>query len=177
MTIPTRPADLVNPRAGEQLWFETDETGTRIQGICPAHSPGPPMHRQMRTEENPTVVRGRIRYIVDGRVHELGPGDSVLIPPGAPHRFENPYDEEVEIDNLTRPRLVHEVGLRLLCAALARKRPNPLELAVAFHDGDNFPAFLPPRVAVALVTLLYSISKVTGVANRFRQAVLPASLA
>ena len=105
------------------------------------------------------------------------PGDSLVIPPGAPHRFENPYDEEAEIDNLTRPRLVHEIGLRLLYAAMARKRPNPLELAVAFHDGDNFPAFLPPRVAMALVTVLYSISKVTGVANRFRQAVLPASLA
>jgi mannose-6-phosphate isomerase-like protein (cupin superfamily) len=177
MTVPTRPADLVNPRAGEQLWFENDQTGTRIHGICPAHSLGPPMHRQIRTEENPTVVRGRIRYIVDGRVHELGPGDSVLIPPGAPHRFENPYDEEAEIDNRTRPPLVHEVGLRLLYAALARKRPNPLELAVAFHDGDNFPAFLPLPVAMALVTLLYSISKATGVAKRFRQAVLPPSLA
>jgi mannose-6-phosphate isomerase-like protein (cupin superfamily) len=177
MTVPTRPADLVNPRAGEQLWFETDQTGTRIQGICPAHSPGPPMHRQLRTQENPTVVRGRIRYIVDGRVHELGPGDSVLIPPGTLHRFENPYDEEAEIDNHTRPRLVHEVGLRLLYAATARKRPNPLELAVAFHDGDNFPAFLPLPITVAVVTLLYWISKATGVANRFRQAVLPASLA
>jgi hypothetical protein len=39
MTVPTRPADLVNARAGEQLWFEADQTGTRIQGISPAHSP------------------------------------------------------------------------------------------------------------------------------------------
>ena len=177
MTVPTRPADVINPRGGEQLWFETDQTETRIHGIIPRHSSGPPMHRQMRTVENPKVVRGRIRYIVDGRVHDLGPGDSVVIPPGAAHRFENPYDEEVEIHNRTTPRLVHEVGLRLIYAALSRKRPNPLELAVAFHDGDNFPAFVPVPLAWALINLLYWISRASGVAKRFRRASLPPSLA
>lgn len=171
---PARPADLVNPRSGEQIWFDTDATATRIFGIIPAHSPGPPLHRQLRTREQPTVVRGRLRYIVDGRVHEMRPGDSVVIPPGAAHRFENPYDEPVELQNVTTPAGVHEVGLRLLYGALARPRPNPLELVVAFHDGDSYPAAVPRTLAWIAVQVLYAISSITGVAARLRDAKLPA---
>jgi hypothetical protein len=171
---PERPADLVNPLSGEQLWFEGDEIETRIFGVIPPHSPGPPLHRQLRTQEDPTVVRGRIRYTIDGYLHELGPGDSVVIPCGAAHRFENPYGEEAETDNRARPGIVHEVCLRLLYGALARPRPNPLELAVAFHEGDNYPAAIPLPIARAVIGSLYALSRVTGVASRFRTSNLAA---
>jgi len=92
---------------------------------------------------------------------------------GAAHRFENPYAEEAVIENRTAPAFVHEVAMRLMYAALSRRRPNPLELVVAFREGDSYPA----RVPVVVVNLVYWISRVTGVAARFRRANLSASLA
>jgi mannose-6-phosphate isomerase-like protein (cupin superfamily) len=177
VNIPLRPPDAVNPRLGEQMWFDGDEIETRMIGRIQAHSPGPPLHLHRGTDEHLTVQSGRVRFTIEGRVHELGPGDSIEIPRGARHRFENPYEEDVYMVGRVRPGIVHEVAMRLLYGALARPRPNPLELAVAFHDGDNYPGAIPLPIARAVVLLLYKISSVVGVAARFRNANLPASLA
>jgi mannose-6-phosphate isomerase-like protein (cupin superfamily) len=174
---PLRPPDAVNPRLGEQMWFDGDEIETRMIGRIGAHSPGPPLHLHRVTDETLTVKSGRVRFTIEGRVHELGPGDSVEIPRGVRHRFENPYDEDVWMVGRVRPGIVHEIAMRLLYGALARPRPNPLELAVAFHDGDNYPGAIPLPIARAAVRLLYGISSAAGVAARFRSANLPASLA
>ena len=173
---PMRPADLVNPRSGEQIWFDGDESETVIWGLVPAHAAGPPLHIHDATDENPSVIRGRLRYIIAGTVHEMGPGDRGRVPRGAPHRFENPYDEEVELLNRVRPGIVHEVSLRLLYRALAAARPNPLALAVAFHDGDSRPASIPLPVARGLIGLLNWLAAITGVRTTLRNANLPAHL-
>lgn len=34
------------------------------------------------------VIEGRVRFVVDGRAHELHPGDVVYLAPGAPHALE-----------------------------------------------------------------------------------------
>lgn len=128
-------------------------------------------------EENPQVISGRLRYTIEGRVHDVGPGDRLSIPAGARHSFQNPYEEDAYVANRVWPGIVHEIELRLLYAALARPRPNPLELAVAFHDGDSYPGNLPLPIARAIFGLLYKISSLAGVAARFRDANLPASLA
>jgi hypothetical protein len=74
------------------------------------------------------------------------------------------------------PGLVHEVLLRLLAGAFSRRPPNPLEIAVAFHDGDGYPARIPVPIARALFAVLRSLSETAGVARRFRAAHLPAHL-
>jgi mannose-6-phosphate isomerase-like protein (cupin superfamily) len=177
VNAPSRPPDLVNPRSGEEIWFDGDEIETQMFGHIPAHSPGPPLHLHRAIEDNATVTGGRIRFTVDGRTRDLGPGDSVQVPPGARHRWENPYEEDAYMVSRVRPGIVHEIELRLLYGALARARPNPLELAVAFHDGDSYPAAMPLPIARAIFGLLYRISSVAGVADRFRNANLPGSLA
>jgi mannose-6-phosphate isomerase-like protein (cupin superfamily) len=177
LNVPPRPADLVNPRSGEEIWFDGDEIETRMIGRIPAHSPGPPLHLHRSVEDSATVASGRIRYTIDGRTYDLGPGDGVCVPPGTRHRWENPYEEEAYMVGRVRPGIVHEIELRLLYAALARPRPNPLELAVAFHDGDSYPGDMPLPIARAIFGLLYGISSVAGIADRFRSANLPGSLA
>jgi quercetin dioxygenase-like cupin family protein len=159
--------------AGERLWFSGDATETIIEGLIPAGCAGPRLHRHLRTEENVTVVSGRIRYHLEGRVHELQPGDSIRIPRLARHRFENPYSEAVELVGHAHPGLVHEVLLRLLAGAFSRRPPNPLEVVVAFHDGDGYPAQIPVPVARAIVTVLRLVSEAVGVARPFRAAHLP----
>jgi mannose-6-phosphate isomerase-like protein (cupin superfamily) len=173
MTTTDRLPDVVNARSGEQLWFSGDAAETQIAGRIPAGCAGPPLHRHLRTEERFTVVSGRIRYHLDGRVVELGPGESVLVPRRAAHRFENPYAEEAEIDGRVWPGLVHEVLLRLLAGAFSRPRPRILELVVAMHDGDSWPAAVPAPLARAAIGVLRAISEVTGTARRFRAAHLP----
>jgi mannose-6-phosphate isomerase-like protein (cupin superfamily) len=173
MSTTARPPDVVNTRNGEQLWFSGDAAETRIAGRIPAGCAGPPLHRHLRTEERFTVVRGRILYHLDGQVVDLGPGESVLVPRRAAHRWENPSAEEAEIDNRVWPGLVHEVLLRLLAGAASRPRPRILEMVVALHDGDSWPAAIPVPLARAAIGVLRAISEVTGTARRFRAAHLP----
>jgi mannose-6-phosphate isomerase-like protein (cupin superfamily) len=159
--------------AGERLWFSGDATETIMKAIIPARCAGPVLHRHLQTEEDVTVVSGRIRYHLEGRVHELEPGDSLRIPRLARHRFENPYSEAAELEAHVHPGLVHEVLLRLLAGASSRRRPNPLEMVVAFHDGDGYPAQVPAPIARVLVTALRWLSETAGVARPFRAAHLP----
>jgi mannose-6-phosphate isomerase-like protein (cupin superfamily) len=170
-----RPPDLVSP-AGERLWFSGDGSETTIRALVPAGCGGPPLHRHLRTEETVTVVSGRIRYHLDGQVRVLEAGDSIDVPRRASHRFENPYTEEAEIVGSARPGVVHEMLLRLLAGAFSRRPPNPLEVAVAFCDGDGYPAEIPVPIARALFTVLRSLSEAAGVAGRFRAAQLPGHL-
>jgi quercetin dioxygenase-like cupin family protein len=39
-------------------------------------------------EQIATVLSGRLRFVVGGEEREVGPGESVLIPGGVPHRVE-----------------------------------------------------------------------------------------
>jgi mannose-6-phosphate isomerase-like protein (cupin superfamily) len=167
-----RPPDLVS-LSGERLWFSGDATETFIKALIPAGCAGPVLHRHLRTEENVTVVSGRIRYHLDGRIRELEPGDSLRIPRLARHRFENPYPDAAELESHVHPGLVHEILLRLLAGASSRRPPNPLEMVVAFHDGDGYPAQMPVPIARALVTMLRALSETAGVARPFRAAHLP----
>ena len=49
-----------------------------------------PPHRHNRSVELYFVLRGRGRFQVDGRSFVASTGDSVVVPPGALHAFENP---------------------------------------------------------------------------------------
>jgi mannose-6-phosphate isomerase-like protein (cupin superfamily) len=172
-TATVGPPDVVNPRSGERIWFSGDAAELRIVGRIPAGCAGPPPHRHLRSEERFTVVSGRIRYYLAGRAVELGPGESILVPRRAAHRFENPFSEEAEIDNHVRPGVEHEVLLRLLAGALSRPRPRLLEMVVALNDGDSVPAGVPVPLARLAIGALRLVSELTGTARRFRAAHLP----
>jgi quercetin dioxygenase-like cupin family protein len=51
------------------------------------------------------VLKGRLRFVVDGKTFEIGPGESLLIPPNAPHSAEVLGDETVyDYDIFSPPR-------------------------------------------------------------------------
>jgi quercetin dioxygenase-like cupin family protein len=50
-------------------------------------SAGPPLHVHRTGQELFTVLTGRVRFHCAGTDLEAGPGDTVLIPAGAPHAF------------------------------------------------------------------------------------------
>ncbi len=49
-------------------------------------------HFHPKTEEIYYILAGRGRMEVDGQFGDVGPGDAVAIPPGAPHQITNTGD-------------------------------------------------------------------------------------
>jgi quercetin dioxygenase-like cupin family protein len=49
------------------------------------------------------IVSGRLRMLLDGRPHELGPGDTLLIPGGVTHEADT-LEQAVAIDTFSPPR-------------------------------------------------------------------------
>ena len=52
----------------------------------------PPPHSHTDNEECVYVLEGTLRYAVDGRVRDLGPGDWMSTPRGSVHAFSNTAD-------------------------------------------------------------------------------------
>ena len=69
------------------------------------YAPGSVFPRHAHPQEQVTlVIRGRIRFDLDGVPVELGPGDVAIIPAGMPHGAEVLGDEQVETFNALAPR-------------------------------------------------------------------------
>jgi mannose-6-phosphate isomerase-like protein (cupin superfamily) len=69
------------------------------------HTEGPPQHRHARHDEGFYVVSGSARFTVGETTCEAPAGTLVMIPPGAPHTFENPGDEPAVLLNTFTPDL------------------------------------------------------------------------
>lgn len=61
-----------------------------------------PVHEHPN-EQIATVVSGRLRFVVGDAEREVGPGESVLIPGGVPHRVDALADSVV-LDVFSPPR-------------------------------------------------------------------------
>ena len=49
---------------------------------------GPALHTHLKGSETFCIVDGNYRFIVNGKLIESKPGDTVFVPKDAPHRFE-----------------------------------------------------------------------------------------
>jgi quercetin dioxygenase-like cupin family protein len=59
----------------------------------PPKSNVPPPHSHTANEECVYVLKGVLRYSVDGVARDLHPGDWMFTPRGSVHQFSNPNDE------------------------------------------------------------------------------------
>ncbi len=108
---------VVTPAGGEVIQLgptqmrilEDGSTTDHRLGIgeitLPPHTPGPPQHRHARHDEGFYVVSGAARFTVGDTVHDAPSGTLVMIPPGAPHTFENPGDAPAVLLNTFTPDL------------------------------------------------------------------------
>src|SRR5579875_2176790 len=69
------------------------------------HTQGPPQHRHAQHDEGFYVVAGTARFTVGEQTYDAPPRTLVMVPPGAPHTFENPGDEPVVLLNTFTPDL------------------------------------------------------------------------
>ena len=164
-----------NPATGEEievLEIENDERGELLRGrltVAPGGS-GPPRHVHPTIEERFDVEEGMLTVWLDGDTRVLTPGDSVRIPPGTPHGFENRSDEPVVFQGTSRPgsRLIHVLATLF---GLAKERkvgdhgtPRLLQ-AMVFARGMRdvlYMASPPLPVQRALWTVLAPLGQAVG---------------
>ncbi len=71
------------------------------------NAPGPPEHVHTSFSERFMVAEGTLSLLVNGEVRELGPSESFLVSPGAPHKPFNRTNEPVVV----RGPLTEEYGI------------------------------------------------------------------
>jgi quercetin dioxygenase-like cupin family protein len=69
----------------------------------PPRSNVPPDHSHDASDEVVYVLKGRMRYVTAGVVHDLRQGESAFCPRGRVHGFSNPYGETASILTVLTP--------------------------------------------------------------------------
>jgi quercetin dioxygenase-like cupin family protein len=104
-TMSVKPAGRVTPQKVENA------VGTEIEWLVDRHDGAPnfemrkftikpggsiPKHHHLDIEHEQYVLKGRYRVGVGDRVYEVREGDSIYIPSGTAHWYENTGDENAE---------------------------------------------------------------------------------
>jgi quercetin dioxygenase-like cupin family protein len=120
---------IQNPHSGERIVIHTPgDVATEGQGriltfelFLPPGGHVPARHLHPEQVERFTVLTGRLRFRVGRQSRLLGPGQTVVVPPGTPHWFGNPDRHEAHA------RVEVEPPLRmaeLLMAGAALPQPS-----------------------------------------------------
>lgn len=166
---------FTNPASGETieiLEVGGDDDGEVLRGRLTVrpHGSGPPRHVHPIIEEEFHVEEGELTVWLDGESRALAEGESVRIPPGTPHGFENRTDQPVMFRGKSRPglRLIHVLAT---LSGLARDgkvdeagTPHFLQgmvLAREFHDVLHL-ASPPLQVQRALWTVFAPVGRALG---------------
>ncbi len=149
---------------------ETNGDLLKVEFVNEPEDLGPPYHIHPKQEERFEVIEGRLSFRVAGQEHELGPGESIVVPPNTPHTFWNPGREPVRFTSEHRPALNFERFITTLYdldydgKANAKGVPRLLQLMVIVRSrpGEEYIAG-PPRVAQRLsAALLGAIGRAFG---------------
>ena len=98
-----QPGDVIeNPVTGERITFvrTSAETGGALAEMDLDLSPTAFLaaeHLHLHQEERFEVVQGRIRLKCSGQTSVHGPGESVVVPPGAPHAWAPDGDQGARV--------------------------------------------------------------------------------
>jgi quercetin dioxygenase-like cupin family protein len=85
---------LTHPTSGDRLivLLSTEESAGacfRFEYLARMPTPPPTDHVHANQEESVEVLCGELRCRIGGEERRLGPGDSLVIPPGVPHAVWN----------------------------------------------------------------------------------------
>jgi quercetin dioxygenase-like cupin family protein len=87
-----------------------------------------PAHSHLRYEETIYGIEGSMTWTVDGSEIELGPGQTLCIPRGAVHRFDNHSDKDVKALCVITPAALGPQYFRECAEAAASGPPNPAKM-------------------------------------------------
>lgn len=180
---------LENPVSGERIVFRKTaaDTGGELLAfelfLAPdGHVPGAHVHPQQ--EERFEVVEGTMKFRRGLETVFARAGDTVVVPPGVAHRFENAGEESAHVLVEVRPALRME-QLFETAAALAREGrtnrkglPKPLELALFVREFEREvrAPFPPAGVVRAVMAPLVWLAARQGLDERYRRPSSPVSV-
>jgi mannose-6-phosphate isomerase-like protein (cupin superfamily) len=122
---------IENPRTGERIVFLHTQSDTHGEFVDFDHflPPGPSTfgeHVQLNQEERFEIVSGAARYRLDGVERQAGPGEVVVIPPGAYHvNCWTGGPDELQVRHNLRPALGAEDFFETLFALARLGKTNP----------------------------------------------------
>jgi len=154
---------IENPISGERILIRTgrEESGGDLLAFDLFLPPGghvPAAHVHPLQEERFTILEGRLRFRLRGRRVLALPGETVLVPPGAPHWFGNPGPGPALARVEVRPALRMEEMLEMTEAAARQvgllRRLLGLGLVLLEFDRELAAPNVPPRLLRALLRLL-----------------------
>lgn len=90
---------------GQKITFHPT-TGDYDLIVCetPAGSQGPPPHIHSKYKEAFLIMEGEMEFFINGNTKVLGPGESIDIPPGTLHTFNNRTDKKCTWVNIHSPK-------------------------------------------------------------------------
>src|SRR5271169_5663892 len=119
------------------IGLETEGDVFEFEAVLPSGRSGPPAHWHRVEQETFEVIEGTLRVRVGHVVRHLGPGESVVVPPGIVHAFSNPADEPARV--ITRETPAGQLEAQLRVMASAGRLPPLLQLAeVNARNGFSF---------------------------------------
>lgn len=172
---------LDNPVTGERIVFRATaaDTGGEVLAfdliLAPGgHVPAPHVHPEQ--EERFEVKKGRMQFWLGLKRVIAGPGQIVVVPPGAVHFFANAGKETAQVRVEVRPALRMEQLLEVSTALAQEGRtvlggiPKPLDMALflrEFERETRIP-FIPPQAVQALTAPLAALARFHGLDRRYR---------
>jgi quercetin dioxygenase-like cupin family protein len=160
---------LENPVTGERITFlkTAADTGGEYCEIDLQLTPDgavPGTHVHPKQEERFEVIAGTMKFRLGLRKIVAGPGEVVVVPPGAVHNFANAGDETARVRVRMTPALKMEELFETTVALAMEGRvnrhgmPKPLDLALfveRFEDEARAPFPPAPVVRVLFAPLRY----------------------
>lgn len=178
----TEESPLVHPVTGERIVFRkrSRDTGGELLEMNLYLAPGgfiarPHVHPNQ--EERFEIGGGPAMFRIAGVERLYQPGEVAVVPPGMPHVWWNPSNEEVTTLIQFRPALDTETFFETFFGLAADGKvgkdglPNPLQMMVLARDYRREMA-LPPREQALLgpiATLVAPIARALGYRGRYER--------
>jgi len=128
---------LKNRHTGETLeirrGMRNGEMVFDLRGTLPAHRQGPPMHIHHAEDEMGVVTAGALSADLDGRKCTIGPGETIHIPRGTPHRWWNDGDQPLAFEGCTQPAVDLDRYLQAVFEVMNAGPPNRPPLFYLAH--------------------------------------------
>jgi mannose-6-phosphate isomerase-like protein (cupin superfamily) len=179
---PPRGRILQNPASGERIVLlrTSEETAGELLEFelrlaAGGHVPSAHLHPEQ--EERFTVLEGHTRFRVGRRTVVLTAGQTVTVPPGTAHRFDNPGPGNARLLVQVRPALhMQELletasALSLQGSRLLPGQPHLVDLALFLDEFEReVRAPVLPRLTVrAMARPLAWLARATGLDARYRR--------
>lgn len=175
---------ITNARTGQRMVFlqtgrETNGNLLEIDSFSPKSDMREPIHIHPKQESSAEVISGKLHFWVNGKEQILGPGEKIVIPAGAPHRFWNEEEEEAHcIQRFTPARTIDEFFETFFALANdgklnAQGMPPFLQLPLMGLKHRNDIQVINPPWALQLLTywILAPISFLLGYRSSYKSAV------